>query len=158
MLDDSVRFGSNCLGTGVPQLRSVGELLHPHRPSAHRGPQDEQVPQELHHHRRELFPVEKAPRLYIADLILTTIPQEILQKYTARQLRLAFLTQLWNSKVDFSESLMTGEVKNIETTMNVRDPVRNSDTVLISIPFLVTELLQERQSACTSKSSRRSSQ
>ncbi|KAI0001262.1 hypothetical protein BJV74DRAFT_876788 [Russula compacta] len=43
---------------------------------------------------------------------------EILQKYSARQLRLAFLTQLWNSKMDFSESLMTGEVKNIETTMN----------------------------------------
>ncbi|KAI0320457.1 tRNA synthetases class I (C) catalytic domain-containing protein [Amylostereum chailletii] len=43
---------------------------------------------------------------------------EILQKYSARQLRLAFLTQLWNSKVDFSESLMTGEVKNIEATLN----------------------------------------
>ncbi|PIL36043.1 hypothetical protein GSI_01703 [Ganoderma sinense ZZ0214-1] len=43
---------------------------------------------------------------------------EILQKYTARQLRLAFLTQLWNSKVDFSESLMTGEVRGIEITFN----------------------------------------
>ncbi|TFK44293.1 tRNA synthetases class I (C) catalytic domain-containing protein [Crucibulum laeve] len=43
---------------------------------------------------------------------------EILEKYTARQLRLAFLTQLWNAKVDFSESLMTGEVRNIEITMN----------------------------------------
>ncbi|KAJ3552423.1 hypothetical protein NM688_g4157 [Phlebia brevispora] len=43
---------------------------------------------------------------------------EILQKYTARQLRLAFLTQLWNAKVDFSESLMTGEVRTIETTLN----------------------------------------
>ncbi|KAI9455482.1 tRNA synthetases class I (C) catalytic domain-containing protein [Lactarius psammicola] len=43
---------------------------------------------------------------------------EILQRHTARQLRLAFLTQSWNSKMDFSESLMTGEVKNIETTMN----------------------------------------
>ncbi|KIK09833.1 hypothetical protein K443DRAFT_671150 [Laccaria amethystina LaAM-08-1] len=43
---------------------------------------------------------------------------EILQKFTPRQLRLAFLTQLWNSKVDFSESLMTGEVRNIETAMN----------------------------------------
>ena len=64
--------------------------------------------------------MEKAPRLYIADLILTTIPQEILQKYTARQLRLAFLTQLWNSKVDFSESLMTGEVRGIEIAFNVR--------------------------------------
>ncbi|KAF8499666.1 tRNA synthetases class I (C) catalytic domain-containing protein [Russula emetica] len=43
---------------------------------------------------------------------------EMLQKHSARQLRLAFLTQLWSSKMDFSESLMTGEVKNIETTMN----------------------------------------
>ncbi|OBZ70920.1 putative cysteine--tRNA ligase [Grifola frondosa] len=43
---------------------------------------------------------------------------EILQKHSARQLRLAFLTQLWNAKVDFSESLMTGEVRVIETTFN----------------------------------------
>ncbi|KAI0690429.1 cysteinyl-tRNA synthetase [Cytidiella melzeri] len=43
---------------------------------------------------------------------------EILQKYSARQMRLAFLTQLWNAKVDFSESLMTGEVKNLEVTLN----------------------------------------
>ncbi|KZT71709.1 cysteinyl-tRNA synthetase [Daedalea quercina L-15889] len=43
---------------------------------------------------------------------------EILQKYSARQLRLAFLTQLWNARVDFSESLMTGEVRNMETTFN----------------------------------------
>ncbi|KAF9069052.1 cysteinyl-tRNA synthetase [Rhodocollybia butyracea] len=43
---------------------------------------------------------------------------EILQKYTARQMRLAFVTQLWNAKVDFSESLMAGEVKNLETTLN----------------------------------------
>jgi cysteinyl-tRNA synthetase len=43
---------------------------------------------------------------------------EMLQKHSARQLRLAFLTQLWSSKMDFSESLMTGEVRNVETTMN----------------------------------------
>ncbi|KAF8445055.1 cysteinyl-tRNA synthetase [Boletus edulis BED1] len=43
---------------------------------------------------------------------------DILQKFTPRQLRLAFLTQLWNAKVDFSDSLMTGEVKTIETTFN----------------------------------------
>ncbi|KAI0798498.1 tRNA synthetases class I (C) catalytic domain-containing protein [Irpex lacteus] len=43
---------------------------------------------------------------------------EVLQKYTARQMRLAFLTQLWNAKIDFSESLMTGEVKNLEATLN----------------------------------------
>ncbi|KAF5351909.1 hypothetical protein D9756_007640 [Leucocoprinus leucothites] len=43
---------------------------------------------------------------------------EILKRFTARQLRLAFLTQLWNTKMDFSESLLTGEVRNIETAMN----------------------------------------
>ena len=45
--------------------------------------------------------------------------KEILGRFTARQLRLAFLGQLWNAKIDFSESLMVGEVKNIETTLNV---------------------------------------
>ncbi|KAG5646258.1 hypothetical protein DXG03_004085 [Asterophora parasitica] len=43
---------------------------------------------------------------------------EILERFTTRQLRLAFLTQLWNAKVDFSDSLMTGEVRNIEQTLN----------------------------------------
>ncbi|TFK53566.1 cysteinyl-tRNA synthetase [Heliocybe sulcata] len=43
---------------------------------------------------------------------------EILQKYTARQLRLAFLTQQWNARMDFSESLMIGEVKSIESGFN----------------------------------------
>lgn len=43
---------------------------------------------------------------------------EILKKHSARQLRLAFLTQLWNARMDFSEALMTGEVRNIETTFN----------------------------------------
>jgi len=43
---------------------------------------------------------------------------EILEKFTPRQLRLSFLTQLWNAKVDFSESLMTGEIRNLENTIN----------------------------------------
>ncbi|KAH7924212.1 cysteinyl-tRNA synthetase [Leucogyrophana mollusca] len=43
---------------------------------------------------------------------------EILQRFTARQLRLAFLSQMWSAKVDFSESLMSGEVKTIETNLN----------------------------------------
>ncbi|KAJ3712081.1 tRNA synthetases class I (C) catalytic domain-containing protein [Lentinula guzmanii] len=52
---------------------------------------------------------------------------EILQKYTARQIRLAFLTQLWNAKVDFSESLMSGEVRNLETTLNAQNNGVTSD-------------------------------
>ena len=59
-------------------------------------------------------------RGFALSILAETPPQEVLQKFTARQLRLAFLTQLWNAKVDFSESLMTGEVKGIETTFNVR--------------------------------------
>ncbi|KAG6331373.1 hypothetical protein ID866_7716 [Astraeus odoratus] len=43
---------------------------------------------------------------------------EILRRFSPRQLRLAFLLQLWNTKIDFSESLMTGEVKTIETNLN----------------------------------------
>ncbi|KAJ3727175.1 tRNA synthetases class I (C) catalytic domain-containing protein [Lentinula guzmanii] len=52
---------------------------------------------------------------------------EILQKYTARQIRLTFLTQLWNAKVDFSESLMSGEVRNLETTLNAQNNGVTSD-------------------------------
>ena len=81
--------------------------------------------------------------LYIVDLILTTILQEILQKYTARQLRLAFLTQLWNSKVDFSESLMTGEVRNIEASFNVSDP--NSVFVVPPLNCRFLELFHYRE-------------
>ena len=53
------------------------------------------------------------------DIVYNTYLQEILQKYSARQLRLAFLMTLWNAKIDFSDSLMTGEIRNIETTLNV---------------------------------------
>ncbi|CEH15956.1 cysteinyl-trna synthetase [Ceraceosorus bombacis] len=42
---------------------------------------------------------------------------EALEKYTPRRLRLAFLLQLWSSKMDFRESAMA-EVKNAETTFN----------------------------------------
>lgn len=65
----------------------------------------------------DVCPSPKITHCLLNKLILS---QEILQKYTARQLRLSFLTQLWNTKVDFSESLMSGEVKSIETTFNVR--------------------------------------
>ncbi|KAH9946950.1 cysteinyl-tRNA synthetase [Amylocystis lapponica] len=58
---------------------------------------------------------------------------EILQKYTARQLRLAFLTQLWNAKVDFSESLMLGEVRNLETTLNVSGNLKVTSRIILLI-------------------------
>ncbi|KAG8214271.1 putative cysteinyl-tRNA synthetase, partial [Butyriboletus roseoflavus] len=55
---------------------------------------------------------------------------DILQRFTPRQLRLAFLLQLWNAKVDFSESLMIGEVKTIETTFNVRVAMMSKSLLL----------------------------
>ncbi|OLL22403.1 putative cysteine--tRNA ligase [Neolecta irregularis DAH-3] len=42
--------------------------------------------------------------------------QEALEKYSSRQLRLAFLLQQWNSGIDFRESLIS-EVKGFEKTM-----------------------------------------
>jgi cysteinyl-tRNA synthetase len=50
---------------------------------------------------------------------------EILRRFSARQLRLAFLAQPWNANVDFSEALMAGEVRSIEAAFNV-DPSSRS--------------------------------
>ena len=43
---------------------------------------------------------------------------EALAKNSARQLRLAFLMQLWNARMDFKESNMN-EVRSVETMLNV---------------------------------------
>ncbi|KAJ3757808.1 hypothetical protein EV360DRAFT_95027 [Lentinula raphanica] len=63
---------------------------------------------------RQLFHTLHTGHLHIEDLKMSqslrnflTI-DEILQKYTARQIRLAFMTQLWNAKV-----------RNLENTLNV---------------------------------------
>lgn len=69
--------------------------------------------------------------------------QEILQKYTARQLRLAFLTQFWNAKIDFSESLMVGEVRNIEASFNVKS--HSFVCILFLLTARFTELLYSRK-------------
>ena len=42
---------------------------------------------------------------------------EALKRYTARQLRLAFLMHPWHAKMDFRESSMA-EVRSVETTLN----------------------------------------
>lgn len=88
----------------------------------------------------------------LTALVSILVPQEILQKYSARQLRLAFLTQLWNSKVDFSESLMTGEVRGIEIAFNVRMVpcvyVKQGARMLLHTHNSHPELLHQRQSAC----------
>ncbi|KLO15365.1 cysteinyl-tRNA synthetase [Schizopora paradoxa] len=43
---------------------------------------------------------------------------EALRQYSARQLRLAFLVQRWDLKVDFTDSQMTGEIRTIERTFD----------------------------------------
>jgi cysteinyl-tRNA synthetase len=101
---------------GLSRMQYLGQLLPSHGPSTYRGVENEQIPQKFHHDRC------KCPVLHAFGGHDSA--QEILQKHSARQLRLAFLTQLWNSKMDFSESLMTGEVKSIETIMNVRASTR----------------------------------
>ena len=81
--------------------------------------------------------------------------QEILGKYSARQLRLAFLTQMWNAKVDFSESLMTGEVRTMEAAFNVgRKFYMNPRSISENS---VTELLHECESAGQPSPGRRAS-
>lgn len=43
---------------------------------------------------------------------------EALEKYTARQMRFAFLLQTWNARLDFKESVMQ-EVRSAESLLNV---------------------------------------
>lgn len=45
--------------------------------------------------------------------------REALEKYTARQLRIAFLLRSWDGRMDFAENAMH-EAKTFETTINVR--------------------------------------
>jgi cysteinyl-tRNA synthetase len=44
--------------------------------------------------------------------------REALDKFTVRQLRLAFLLQQWNNPMDLRDEMLV-EVKSIETTINV---------------------------------------
>lgn len=44
---------------------------------------------------------------------------DALTRYTARQLRFAFLSQTWNAKLDFKEASMQ-EVRGAEGLLNVR--------------------------------------
>ena len=46
--------------------------------------------------------------------------QEVLQKYTARQLRLTFLLHQWKDTLDYSENTMELAI-SYEKTVNVRE-------------------------------------
>ncbi|CAE6436001.1 unnamed protein product [Rhizoctonia solani] len=68
--------------------------------------------------------------------------EDALETYSARQLRLAFLAQLWNAKMDFKESLML-EVRSQEAVFNnffalaralVRDEEAAADNLSIEEP------------------------
>lgn len=69
--------------------------------------------------------------------------QEILERFTARQLRLAFVTQLWNAKIDFSETLMMNDVRNLENTINVRAVSVMVDPFGLNLDSAKTELLHD---------------
>lgn len=48
--------------------------------------------------------------------------QEALERHSARQLRLAFMSQPWHGRMDFKESAMQ-EVRSKETLFNVSLPL-----------------------------------
>lgn len=47
-----------------------------------------------------------------------SIPQDALRDYTPRQLRLAFLLQIWNARMDFKRDLIS-DVRTKEDTLDV---------------------------------------
>jgi hypothetical protein len=87
----------------------MGQLLPSHRSLAHRGTKDEQIAQELHHYRGEALNPVFGPAL---------TRQEALETYTPRQLRLSFMLQTWNAKMDFRRDLIS-DVKTKEETFDV---------------------------------------
>lgn len=98
----------------------MGQLLPAYRPFTHRGSEDEQIAEELHHHRCELA------LLFFRALSMAWLTfarsafeqKDALQRHTARQIRLLCLLALWNARMDFKEAAML-EVRTIETTLNV---------------------------------------
>ncbi len=50
--------------------------------------------------------------------------QDALKDYSARQLRLAFMLQTWNSKMDFKRDLIA-DVKTKEETIDVSSRIRD---------------------------------
>jgi cysteinyl-tRNA synthetase len=52
------------------------------------------------------------------DKLGELISQDALKDYSARQLRMAFMLQTWNAKMDFKKDLIA-DVKTKEDTLNV---------------------------------------
>ena len=69
--------------------------------------------------------------------------QEALQKYTARQLRLAFALQQWNNQFDFKENFT--EVRNYENTVskffsNIKALLRENDAAIAGGAIVPTKI------------------
>jgi len=87
----------------------VGQLLPPHRPLAHPGPQNVEIAQEFHHYQG-LSPLVDAV-LSVNDI--SSFAQEFLRKHSAVSLRIFCLGVPFNSDVDFNADRMR-EAENIQ--------------------------------------------
>jgi len=78
---------------------------------------------------------------------------DALEKYSARQLRFAFLLQNWNARLDFKEDSMR-EVRNAEGNLNVSclllfaDLVASRESRSRRLLSCAVELFRARQSSC----------
>lgn len=97
---------------GISWVPTMGQLLLTYRSFAYRGVEDEQIAQELHHNRGELCSSYERVGAHTV--------QEALRDYSARQLRLAFMLQSWNAKMDFKKDLIS-DVRTKEETFDVSD-------------------------------------
>lgn len=107
---------------GVSRVSTMGQLFLAYWSPAYRGVEDEQVIKELHHDRRESY----REGCSTANREACT-RQDALNRYSARQLRLAFLLQPWSARMDFKTELIA-DVKTKEETLDVC--LRNSSYVI----------------------------
>ncbi len=85
----------------------------------------------------------RLPPINSIDELFCALTQEALRRYTARQLRLAFLVQRWDLKVDFTDSQMTGEIRTMERTFDVRNTSSNLTDPAHTLN--ITEILYQRK-------------
>lgn len=110
-------MASEVLGTQIDIHSGGVDLMFPHH-------DNELAQSEAHHECAQWINYFfHTGHLHISGLKMSkslknfiTIDQA-LQQFTPRQLRLAFLLQLWSARMDFKDSFMT-EVKNVEGTFN----------------------------------------
>lgn len=111
-------MASEVLGTQIDIHSGGVDLMFPHH--------DNELAQSEAHHgcQQWISYFLHTGHLHIAGLKMSkslknfiTIDQA-LQQFSARQLRLAFLLQLWSARMDFKDSAMA-EVRNVESTFNV---------------------------------------